>query len=208
MDETAPNGFDKEPPNLDFHLVHRFEKAGRYRVEMRDAGLRGREDLIYRLQVSRSDPDFQVSVLAPQVTVLQGSSATFAVRVRRLGGWDAPVEVWVENMPPGVRSKPVVAEPVNTRFRGTFGEDFFFDGTTVDVPLQVQEGTPPGAYSLRVKAKGTIHNKTVERTALVFHHWYQTGFLRGPTQEQQFFMTVSKPSEAKPQEQASDSVSK
>jgi hypothetical protein len=206
MDETAPNGFDKDPPSLDFHLVHRFEQAGQYRVEMRDAGLRGRRDLIYRLHVSRSDPDFELSTLAPQVTVVQGRAATFLVRVRRVGGWNAPVQVWIENAPPGVTSETVTAEPVNTRFRGTFGEDFFFDGTNVEVALKASEGTPPGAYAVRVKARGTMHEKTVEHSAVVFHHWYQTGFLRGPTQEQQFIVTVAKPSPEAAGEQASASA--
>ena len=139
MDETAPNGFDKEPPSLDFYLVHTFERDGRYRIEMRDAGLRGRDDFVYRLSVSRANPSFEVAVLTNQMTVLPGQPAQLPVRVRRLGGWNTPIEVWVEGLPEGVSSKKVIAEPVNTRFRGTFGEDFFFDGTNVDLPLETSE---------------------------------------------------------------------
>jgi hypothetical protein len=181
---------------------------GNFRVEMRDAGLRGRPDLIYRLRVSRSDPDFEVSTLVPQATIVEGGDATFLVRVRRVGGWNTAVEVWVEDAPPGVASQRVIAQPVNTRFRGTFGEDFFFDGTNIDVPLKAQEGAPAGAWPLRVKARGVMNGKAVERTAVVFHHWYQTGFLRGPTQEQQFILTVSKPFPNGAEEQRSESAGK
>jgi hypothetical protein len=191
IDESAPNGFDKEPPNLDFHLDHTFEKAGRYRIEFRDAALRGREEFVYRLLVRRSEPEFEVIALTNQISVLAGNTASVPVRVRRLGGWNAPVRVWVEGLPSRVGSQSMTAEPVNTRFRGTFGEDFFFDGTNVDVPLQAQPSASPGILPLRVKARGTMDGKTLERTAVVFYPWQQTGYLRGKSDDQDLVMTVA-----------------
>jgi hypothetical protein len=191
MDETAPNGFDKEPPRLDFYLVHTFERDGRYRIEMRDAGLRGRDDFVYRLSVSRANPSFEVAVLTNQVTVLPGQPAQLPVRVRRLGGWNTPIEVWVEGLPEGVSSKKILAEPVNTRFRGTFGEDFFFDGTNVDLPLETNETATLGISRLRVKARGVMGNKSVEETAAILYPWQQTGYLRGRTAEGLLLMTVA-----------------
>jgi hypothetical protein len=191
MDETAPNGFDKEPPSLDFYLVHTFERDGRYRIEMRDAGLRGRDDFVYRLSVSRANPSFEVAVLTNQVTVLPGQPAQLPVRVRRLGGWNTPIEVWVEGLPEGVSSKKILAEPVNTRFRGTFGEDFFFDGTNVDLPLETNETATLGISRLRVKARGVMGNKSVEETAAILYPWQHTGYLRGRTAEGLLLMTVA-----------------
>ena len=191
MDETAPNGFDKEPPSLDFYLVHTFERDGRYRIEMRDAGLRGRDDFVYRLSVTHANPSFEVAVLTNQVTVLPGQPSQLPVRVRRLGGWDTPIEVWVEGLPDGVSSRKMIAEPVNTRFRGTFGEDFFFDGTNVDLPLEISETATLGISKLRVKARGVNKDKSVEQTAAIFYPWQQTGYLRGRTAEGLLLMTVA-----------------
>ena len=192
MDETVPNAFDKDPPSLDFYLVQKFERDGRYRVEMRDAGLRGRPDLIYRLRVEPARPSFEVFILTSQITVLPEHLASLPVRVRRRGGWDAAVEVRVAGLPPGVRSKTVVVEPVNSRFRGTFGEDFFLDGTNVDVPLEAVEGAPAGMHRLGVKAWGTMNGQTQEHAAEVLHPWVPTHtFLRGPTQEQETLLTVA-----------------
>lgn len=192
MDETAPNGFDKEPPSLDFYLVHTFERDGRYRIEMRDAGLRGRDNFVYRLSVGRANPSFEVAVLTNQVTVLPGQLAQLPVRVRRLGGWNTPIELCVEGLPEGVSSRKVIAEPANTRFRGTFGEDFFFDGTNVDMPLETSEVATLGISKLRVKARGIISDKSVEQTAAsIFYHWQQTGYLRGRTAEGLLLMTVA-----------------
>jgi hypothetical protein len=191
MDETAPNGFDKEPPSLDFYLVHTFERDGRYRLEMRDAGLRGRDDFVYRLSVSRANPSFEVAVLTNQITVLPGQPAQLPVRIRRLGGWNTPIEVWVEGLPEGVSSKKVVAAPLNTRFRGTFGEDFFFDGTNVDLTLEASEAATFGSSKLRVKARGIVNDTGIEQTASIFYPWLQTGYLRGRTAEGLLLMTVA-----------------
>jgi hypothetical protein len=193
IDESAPNGFDKEPPNLDFHFDHRFEHGGRYRIEMRDAGLRGRDSFVYRLFIARSTPEFEITSLTNQVSVLAGYKSTLPVRIRRLGGWNAPVKVWLESLPTRVESQSMMAEPVNTRFRGTFGEDFFFDGTNVDLPIQAHQGAPLGAHPLRLRASGTMNGVTVERTAVVFYPWQQTGYIRGKADDQDLLLTVAEP---------------
>jgi hypothetical protein len=193
MDEAAPNGFDKEPTTVDFHLVHRFEKAGRYRVEFRDASLRGDKSFVYRLLIGKAEPRFEVYTQTNQVTVVAGEAAILPVRVRRFGGWNAPVEVWVEGLPVRVESKRTIAEPVNTRFRGTFSEDFFFDGTNVELPLQAHGGAKPGSTPVQVRAKGTFAGHTMEQSAPVHYPWQQTGYLRGPAGDQQMILTVAPP---------------
>jgi hypothetical protein len=85
----------------------------------------------------------------------------------------------------------MTAEPVNTRFRGTFGEDFFFDGTNVDLPIQAHQGAPFGAFPLRVRARGTMRGKTLERTALVYYPWQQTGYIRGRADDEDLLLSVA-----------------
>ena len=97
----------------------------------------------------------------------------------------------MEGLPEGVSSKKMLAEPVNTRFRGSFGEDFFFDGTNVDLPLETNGTAALGVSRLRVKARGVVNNKSVEQTAAIFYPWQQTGYLRGRTAEALLLMTVA-----------------
>jgi len=113
------------------------------------------------------------------------------------GGWNTPVKVWVEGLPPRVESQSAVAQPVNTRFRGTFGEDFFFDGTNVDILLQAHTGAPPGWQPLKIRASGEMNGKRLERTALVYYPWQQTGYLRGPS-EDGMVLTVAGPPASPP----------
>ena len=193
LDETAPNGFDKEPPNIDVRLVHKFVKGGRYRVELRDAGLRGAPSFVYRLLAGHPAPDFEVYARTNQLSVLPGQKAEVPVRVRRFGGWNTPVRVWIEGLPGQIESRSMAAEPVNTRFRGTFGEDFFFDGTNLEIPVHAHANAAPGVHTLRIRASGVINGKTIERAATVHYPWQETGYLRGPSDDGELTLTVAQP---------------
>ena len=193
LDDTAPNAFDKEPPSVDFHLVHTFERAGRYKVLFRDAGKRGHPTFVYRLAVQWARPDFELSVLTNQMTLRKGKRSTLRVRVRRAGGWNVPVDVWIDNLPKGFTSQKMTAAPTNTRIRGTFGEDFFVDGTNVELPLEALADALPGRWPLVVKGSGVLDGRVVEHTARVVYPWQKTGFIRGFTDEQQMILTLVEP---------------
>src|SRR2546426_6046874 len=45
-----------------------FERAGRYRLEFHDAGLRGHASFVYRLLAGRAEPRFEVYTLTNQVS--------------------------------------------------------------------------------------------------------------------------------------------
>ena len=193
LDDTAPNAFDKEPPSVDFHLVHTFERAGNYKVLFRDAGKRGHPTFVYRLSVQRARPDFELSVLTNQMTLRKGKPSTLRVRVRRAGGWNVPVDVWIDDLPKGVASQKMTAAPTNTRIRGTFGEDFFVDGTNVELPLEALSDALPGRWLLVVRGRGVLDGRVVEHTAKVAYPWQKTGFIRGFTDEQQMVLTLAEP---------------
>ncbi len=193
LDDTAPNAFDKEPPSVDFHLVHTFERAGRYKVLFRDAGKRGHPTFVYRLAVQRAKPDFELSVLTNQMTLRKEKRSTLRVRVRRVGGWNVPVDVWIDNLPKGFTSQKTTAAPTNTRIRGTFGEDFFVDGTNVELPLEALADALPGRWPLVVRGRGVLDGRVVEHAARVAYPWQKTGFVRGFTDEQQMVLTLAEP---------------
>lgn len=192
LDDTAPNCFGKEPPNVDFHLVHTFEESGRHKIIFRDAGKRGHPSFVYRLAIRRSEPDFEVTVLTNQLTALPGQRANLLVRIRRMDGWNTPVEVWSEGEFDGIESERVTAPPENTRYRGVFGEDFFLDGTNVELPFQVSENTPLGIRALQIRARGVLNEKVVERRARVVYPWQETGFVRGYAHDDRILLTVAR----------------
>jgi len=161
-DPTTNTG--KEPANLDPHLVFRLPKAGRYVAAIRDAQFRGDPSFLYRLTMKEAKPDFSIRVVGTDDTLYRGRENTVLVRVRRLEGWDAPVEVWAEGLPSGVKVKPVVAQPKNTPYTGTCGETHYLDGTNVEVVFTVESDAPLQLGQLKFKGRGIMNGEAVERT--------------------------------------------
>ena len=188
-DRLQQNG--DEPPNLDPYLVHRFEKAGRYLAMIRDSAQRGDPNYLYRLAMYPAKPDFDVKVLTPAVTLYRGQTALLPVRVRRHGGWDTPVEVWLEDLPPGVTTDKRSAEPKPTIVKDNCALDRRLDGTNVALPLHVSSAAVTGSYSLRLRARGEHGGRGVEHGADILYKWESVGKVTGAIADQSLVATVT-----------------
>jgi len=188
-DRLQQNG--DEPPNLDPYLVYTFEKAGRYIVMIRDCAERGNPNYIYRLAVYPARPDFDLESLTPELTLFRGRTVPLPVRVRRFGGWSAPIEVWVENLPRGVTSEQMTAEPRDTVVKDNCALDRQLDGTNVDVPMHVAANAPAGDHPIRLHARGVMDGKMVEHTAEILYWWEHVGKVTGAVEEQKLLATVT-----------------
>lgn len=180
-----------QPPNLDPYLVYTFPKAGRYLALIRDTAQRGDPNYVYRLAVSSSPPDFELRALAPALTLYRGQTSRLTARVRRLNGWDTPVEVWAENLPAGVTTDRQTADSKPTIKKDNCALDRRMDGTDVDLPFHVAPGVPTGFYPLRLRARGTMQGRTVEHTAEILYKWESVGKITGPTADQTLLATVT-----------------
>ncbi len=190
QDEPAPqNG--KEPPQLDPYLVHTFEKAGTFTVMIRDSAERGSAGYRYRLAIRPVTPDFELLALSPSATLFRGASNPLLVRVRRIGGWDTPVEVEAMDLPRGVHLAPKVAEPKNTPTKDTCGNDLWLDGTNLEMALDVDVDAPAGDYPIRLRARGKSAGNAVEHTATVFFRYGSAGRITGATEDQTLIATVT-----------------
>lgn len=174
---------------LDPTLSYRFEEDGVYYAVVRDGMYRGRKDFVYRLTIAPSEPYFVVELRDSVPTVLSGQPASLHVRVRRRAGWDAPVEVWAENLPPGVTADRQTAQPEDSVVKDTCGVERVVDGTIVNLPLTVA-AEAVGRAPFVVKATGEWNGKRVERTATVIRERYAAGYLYGPMEVQQAELTV------------------
>lgn len=188
-DRLQQNG--DEPPNLDPYLVHRFDKAGRYLAMIRDLAQRGDPNYLYRLAIYPAKPDFDVKALKPAVSLYRGQTVLFPVRVRRHGGWETPVEVWLENLPPGVTTDKRIAEPKPTIVKDNCALDRRLDGTNVDLPLHVSAGAAPGSYSLLLWARGEHDGRAVEHSAEILYKWESVGRVTGAIADQTLVATVT-----------------
>src|SRR5438094_633809 len=188
-DRLQQNG--DEPPNLDSYLVYTFEKAGRYIAMIRDCAERGNPNYVYRLAIYPGQPDFDLRSLTPELTLFRGRTVPLPVRVRRFGGWSTPVEVWVDNLPPGVTSEKMTAEPKDTIVKDNCALDRQLDGTNVNLPLRIAKDAPAGDHPIRLHARGAIGGKVVEHTAEILYWWEHVGKVTGAVEEQKLVATVT-----------------
>jgi hypothetical protein len=161
-----------QPSNLDPHMVVDIPKAGDYVARIRDFAYRGSPDFVYRFTIKRAEPSFEVRLHVPDETLFRGRENRVKVRVRRLEGWDAPVEIRAESLPAGLTAKAVTAEPKNTTYLGGCAEKHIIDGTDVEVPIQVAPDAPASQVQLHIIATGTENGKTVTREAWTRYRWH------------------------------------
>ena len=188
-DRLQQNG--KQVPNLDPYLVYTFEKAGRFIVMLRDLAERGNPNYVYRLAIYPAEPDFDLKIMAPTITLYRGQTVELPVRVRRNGGWDTPIEVWAENLPAGVSNEKQIAEPKPTIVTDDCSLKRRLDGTDVHVPIRVAANAAPGYYTLRLRARGVLSGRTVEHGGEVQYKWESVGKVSGPIEDQQLVATIS-----------------
>jgi hypothetical protein len=188
-DRLQQNG--DEPPNLDPYLVYTFEKAGRYLAMVRDCAERGNPNYVYRLAVYPGQPDFDLKSLTPELTLYRDKTVPLPVRVRRFGGWSTPIEVWAEDLPPGVTSEKMTAEPKDTIVKDNCALDRKLDGTNVLLPIHVAASAPAGDYPVRLHARGLMDGKVVEHSAEILYWWEHVGKVTGVVEEQKLVATVT-----------------
>jgi hypothetical protein len=182
----------KEPANVDPHLVFALPKAGRYIVGVRDVAFRGDPNYPYRLILKPAEPTFTAGIVGTDDTLYRGREHNVVVQVRRLEGWNTPVEVRVNDLPPGVTGPNSVVVPVEpTRFKGTCAEEHILDGTKVEYPLQVAADAPLGLHQIRFTARGEMNGRVVERE-LVPRYWFAPlRRIMGYSQASELYATVA-----------------
>jgi hypothetical protein len=105
-------------------------------------------------------------------------------------GWNTPVEVWAEGLPPGVTAPRLIAEPKNTSYTGTCGEIHYLDGTNVAIPITVNADAPLDLSKITFKARGTMNGKPVEREART-RYWKSRIKVTGDAEETPLFATIA-----------------
>jgi quinohemoprotein amine dehydrogenase alpha subunit-like protein len=188
-DRLQQNG--DEPPNLDPYLVYTFEKAGHYIAMIRDCAERGDPNYVYRLAIYPGQPDFDLRSLTPELTLYRDKTVPLPMRVRRFGGWSTPIEVWAENLPTGITSEKMTAEPRDTIVKDNCALDRRLDGTNILLPIHTAADASAGDYSVLLRARGVMDGKVVEHTAEILYWWEHVGKVTGAVEEQKLVATVT-----------------
>lgn len=99
----ADDGTQTKDPTLYFKAP----ADGEYIVSLRDLHDRGGQRFLYHLQCESSGPDFELHGEYYYAQIAPGTRMAWFARLKRLNGFDGPVEIVVEGLPPGVSYEPV-----------------------------------------------------------------------------------------------------
>jgi hypothetical protein len=190
QDDPTPTNSSKRPANLDPHLVVHLN-PGRYTALVRDNAFRGDPTYAYRLTMKRAEPDFVAGIVGSDESLFRGKETAVTIRVRRLEGWNTPVEVWAENLPEGVTSPGRITVPIEpTHFKGTCAEDNILDGTEVEIPLKVAANAPVSLNKITFRARGVMSGRTVEHPVAANYWWHNIQKIWGPAETPELYATI------------------
>ena len=126
---------------------------GEYTVRVSDARGQAGPDFGYRLTVRPPRPDFTVSFSPTAPSVWKGGSIPVSVTVNRIDGYSGPVQVKLENLPPGFEAPATSIEA---------GQE----STTFALYAAPTAENPPGtAAPLKLVARATIDAKEMVHEA-------------------------------------------
>src|SRR5262249_25672835 len=123
---------------------------GNYQVRIGDARNQGGPNYAYRLTVRPPRPDFSVTFNPAQPSVWKGGAVPLTVTATRTDGFAGPIEVKLENLPPGF-SAPV----------SRIGPDD--NSTAIALWADGDAKAPTTGMPPKIVARATIEGKEVVR---------------------------------------------
>jgi hypothetical protein len=127
---------------------------GTYCLRLRDQGIRGGSEFIYRVTVQEAVPDFAITLKQDVINVVQGARAEIDVTIERKGGCSVPIELTVEGLPEGVRVE---------------GHQVAANQTSTRLAFIAQEDARSCDVTLRIKGRAEMNGKAIEHTAPATH---------------------------------------
>jgi hypothetical protein len=135
---------DDSPHTKDSLLTYTPPAEGTYTLQVRDLLYRGGPTYGYGLVAREDEPDFELTCDDDRAGIGPGGAVPWFVRAVRRGGFDGPIDVHVEGLPPGVTVNPLTIPPTMT------------EGCLI---LQAAPDAPPGAVPVRVVARAAIKGR-------------------------------------------------
>ena len=130
----------------DSYLTATLPADGTYQVHLGDTTRSGGKDHVYRLRISRPQPDFALRVVPSSVFLRSDGSDTLSVYVYRREGFAEPINVNLNNPPAGISADPL-----------------FIGGTepVARLTIRADSSVKPGLYDLVVHGSATIGSAEV-----------------------------------------------
>jgi hypothetical protein len=125
---------------------------GEFLVRVTDAAGRGGDNFGYRLTVRSPRPSFNVRFSPTAPAVPRGGAASIQISTERLDGYDGPIDVRFDNLPPGFSAPPTTIEAGQT-------------GTNLALYADAEAKTPTQPQPLRLVAEALIDGRQIRKEA-------------------------------------------
>ncbi len=106
-DDLRGSPFAGRWQSKDSRLDFKAQGDGTHYVAVRDLHGRSGEEFIYHLRAENSGPEFEIYGAHYYAMLAPGTHMLWHAKVKRMNGFDGPIELGVEGMPPGVTLTPV-----------------------------------------------------------------------------------------------------
>jgi hypothetical protein len=159
---------------------------GKFVVEIRDVHLRGGPQYVYALEVTRSQPYFELFLDTDKTELTPGTNGVLFVRVARKNGFTGEVQLHVDGLPAGVTA--------------ACGRILAGKGQDGCIILQAAPDAPMSVANLKVTGTGTHAGAdgattTLTAVAHVYQETYQPGGGRGHWPVETHAVSVGAPSD-------------
>ena len=123
---------------------------GAYLVRVADAYGQGGDNFGYRLTVRPPRPSFNVRFSPTGPVISRGGALPIQVAADRLDGYEGPIDVHFENLPPGFSAPPTTIEAGQS-------------STDIALYADVDAKTPPAAMPMRLVAEATVAGDNIRK---------------------------------------------
>jgi hypothetical protein len=144
----------------DSRLIYKFAAKGTYLLQLSDTERKGGPEYAYRLKLGHPDPDFELRVVPASLNIRAGTTQPLTVYAVRRGGFNAPIDLKLKDVPPGWSLGGAVIPTGEDHVRLTITAP----AGKVDVPMAVQlEGRSGDLHHNAVPADDMMQ-------AFYYHH--------------------------------------
>jgi hypothetical protein len=152
VDATGKELARAESGAADAVLTFTPQADGTYRLKVRDRfRSRGGPTFAYRVRLgARPSPDFRLIVPVDAVTLPRGGNVKLRVSAERVGGFNGPVALAVEGLPPGVKASAVTLGPGQAQ---------------ADLTLTADQTVAVGPARLTLRGGSTLDGRPATRDA-------------------------------------------
>jgi hypothetical protein len=159
---------------------------GKYVIEIRDLHLRGGDDFVYFVEVTRAEPRFELYVDTDKTQLTPGTGGVIYVRVERKNGFTGEVQLHIDGLPEGVSADC-----------GRILDDKGQDGC---ISLIAAPDAPLSAANITIRGTAkheTSDGQTIELSAVAssYQETYQPGGGRGHWPVQMHTVAIGSPSD-------------